>query len=288
MPEETKTCFIIMPLTTPEPFVAEYRDGARHFRHVLDCLFIPSVKKAGYTPKPPIAKGSDLIHAEIVRSLETCDVVLCDMSCLNPNVFFEFGIRTSLNKPVCVVKDELTKNVPFDTGILNYHEYRSTLEPWELEEEIKKLAEHLCTSAERSKGENTLWRHFGLRSEARPYEGDTGTDAKLDYLALQIDSLRQKVDDVGQESGPRRAPTRMTKYGLDKMMGLDIGRMFKAVAKRFQPPVLLAGFSFSPSGRVVAEHSGHLGSMRAERIRYFVRKEFGLELSFRRIDVAET
>jgi len=45
-----------------------------------------------------------LIHAEIIRNIENADLVLCDMSCLNPNVFFEFGIRTSLNKPVSVVK----------------------------------------------------------------------------------------------------------------------------------------------------------------------------------------
>jgi hypothetical protein len=173
-----------------------YRDGPDHFRHVLQCLFKPGVEKAGYKPIPPIAKGSDLIHAEIINNLESADLVLCDMSCLNPNVFFEFGIRTSLNKPVCVVKDELTEKVPFDTVMLNYQEYKSTLEPWELDSEITKLAAHVKASAERSKGENTLWRHFGIRTAAGPYQGETGVDAKLDYLTMQMDSLRQKMDAI--------------------------------------------------------------------------------------------
>ena len=84
-----------------------------------------------------------MIHAEIVRNIETADLVLCDMSCLNPNVFFEFGIRTSLNKPVSVVKDEVTKKVPFDTANLNYQEYKSTLNPWELGAEISKLEQNI-------------------------------------------------------------------------------------------------------------------------------------------------
>lgn len=201
--EEKKTCFIIMPITTPEPFREQYRDGAQHFKHVLECLFVPSVELAGYSPIPPIAKGSDLIHAEIVRNLETSDLVLCDMSCLNPNVFFEFGIRTSLNKPVCVVKDELLAKVPFDATMLNYHQYSSALGTWE-GTEIRRLADHLKVSAERSKGENTLWRHFALRSEAKPYEGDTGPGAKLDYLTLQIDSLQQQL------AALRALPTRYT------------------------------------------------------------------------------
>ncbi len=191
---DEKCCFIIMPITTPESMREKYRDGKDHFRHVLDCLFIPSIKKAGYEPIPPIAKGSDLIHAEIIKNLETADLVLCDMSSLNPNVFFEFGIRTSLNRAVSVVKDEHTDNVPFDTGILNYHEYQSSLDPWILESEIGNLTKHLTTSAERSNGENTLWRYFGIKSEATPYQAETGADAKLEYLSLQMEGLGKKID----------------------------------------------------------------------------------------------
>lgn len=198
-----KKCFIIMPLTTPEELREQYRDGTSHFKHVLDCLFIPAVQAAGYNPVPPVAQGSDLIHAEIIQNLESSDLVLCDMSSLNPNVFFEFGIRTSLNKPVCVVKDELTKKVPFDTGILNYLEYKSALESWDIAEEVTKLAEHIEASFTRSKGLNSLWRYFGLKEKAKPYEGETGTDAKLDLLSLQLDSIRQKLGNLEEAKIPR-------------------------------------------------------------------------------------
>jgi hypothetical protein len=192
MAKEQK-CFIIMPITTPDSMLDKYRDGKDHFKHVLHCLFMPSIQKAGYEPIPPVAKGADLIHAGIVENLETADIVLCDMSCLNPNVFFEFGIRTSINKPVSVVKDELTERVPFDTAILNYHEYKSSLDPWHLEAEVKVLSEHIRASAERSKNENTLWKYFGLKTTAAAYEAESSTEAKLDYLTMKVDSLSKQI-----------------------------------------------------------------------------------------------
>jgi hypothetical protein len=230
---EQKECFIIMPITTPEKKIKEYRDGAAHFKHVLDCLFIPAIEKAGYIPKPPISKGSDLIHAEIISSLETADIVLCDMSCLNPNVFFEFGIRTALNKSVSVVKDELTKTVPFDTGIINYQEYNSSLEPWLLDKEINKLSEHINTSFSRSNGENGLWKYFGLKSEVIPYKPEAGTEGKLDYLTFQIDSLREKIDKLTPEDKTLDSSLGNSNYrNQDKYRYSPESEVWSAVIKR--------------------------------------------------------
>ena len=104
-----------------------YSNDADHFRHVLDHLFIPALEKIKMNPIRPIAEGSDLIHAEIIKNLEKADLVLCDASCLNPNVFYELGIRTALDKPVAIVRDDMTPKIPFDTTIINHHTYESAL-----------------------------------------------------------------------------------------------------------------------------------------------------------------
>lgn len=195
-----KTCFIIMPISTTDGIKDLYRDGHEHFKHVLDCLLIPAVDRSGFKPIPPTAKGSELIHANIIKHLETSDLVLCDISSLNPNVFFEFGIRTSLNKPVCVIKDDLTNNVPFDTGIINYHEYLSTLEPWELNNEIDKLSEHIKSSFQRSEEKNTLWKYFGLKAEATAYESAPGPDSRMDYITMQLEALNRRLGTKNQIS----------------------------------------------------------------------------------------
>ena len=106
-------CFIIMPISPSEDLLNDYGGDPQHSVHVLEHLFIPSVEACGLDPIRPIVAGSDVIHGEIIKNLSTANLVLCDMSQLNPNVFFEFGIRTALNKPVALVVDDRTKRMPF-------------------------------------------------------------------------------------------------------------------------------------------------------------------------------
>ncbi len=89
----TKRCFIIMPISTPDNWVQKYSGDDEHFIHVLDHLLIPAIKKADFEPIPPKTKGSELIHGEIIKNIESADLVLCDMSVLNPNVFLNLVLE---------------------------------------------------------------------------------------------------------------------------------------------------------------------------------------------------
>ena len=183
------TCFIIAPITTPPERVGLYRDDPNHFGRVMEKLLIPAVEKAEMTPIRPIAEGADLIHAEIIRNLQDADLVLCDMSSLNPNVFFELGVRTALNKPVCLVRDEQTERTPFDVGSINNHTYVVT--PWTLEDEVLKLAAHVRRSA--GAGDNALWKYFGLRIKAEATRSESQPTDKLDLLMSEVAALRKEI-----------------------------------------------------------------------------------------------
>jgi hypothetical protein len=188
------TCFVIMPLTTPESLVPLYGKDADHFSHLLDHLFVPAVKDAGFEPIPPMARGADVIQAEIVRNLESADLVLCDISTLNANVFFELGCRTALNRPVCYVMDDLTRAIPFDTGIINHHVYSHTLAPWTLSAEIERLSAHIRLSAERSSGKNMLWQYFGLKSAAHAVKSEGDEKDRLGYIVMQVDAIKKRLE----------------------------------------------------------------------------------------------
>ncbi|MFZ1220471.1 MAG: hypothetical protein WAO00_14350 [Chthoniobacterales bacterium] len=165
--KESGTCFVIMPLTTPEHALATYHGDADHFRHIFDHLIVPAVERCGLSPIAPNAEGAELIHARIVEHLATATLVLCDMSALNPNVFFELGIRTALDKPVCLIKDDVTIKVPFDTTILNYHTYQAELKPWSLYTAVDALAKHIQqTIAQEPR--NALWKYFAVAQHILP------------------------------------------------------------------------------------------------------------------------
>jgi len=161
-PRHGQTCFIIMRVTVPEELLETYYDNnPAHFQEVLKNLFVPAVRRAGYEPIPPVRKGAEIITAEIIADLQKSDLVLCDISALRPNVFFELGVRTGLNKPVAYVKDKYT-DIPFDTGIVHHHQYSITRKIWVSgDDEVERLAEHIKQSAATSKGRNTLWQVFG-------------------------------------------------------------------------------------------------------------------------------
>lgn len=183
-------CFVAMPITTPEVYAKQLNDSD-HFIHVLDYLFKPALVRGSYEVISPISTGSELIPASIIKNLEQCELVLCDISALNPNVFFELGIRTALDKPVAIVRDSLTPTLPFDTSSINVHMYDVGLRPWLLESEIAKLAEHISITHEKSAARNSLWRFFGLTQKAEPAKEDDPVQAKLDLLLGEVSQLRK-------------------------------------------------------------------------------------------------
>lgn len=184
-----------MPITTPERSQADYKGDTDHFKHVLDHLFTPALSGPNYRVIPPVASGSDLIHAEIIRNLPEADLVLCDMSTLNANVFFELGIRTALDRPVATVRDNLVAQIPFDHLVINCHSYNSRLDPWILEGEINSLQAHIRACAAGRTVGNTLWRYFGVEAAVQAQLGSTTptTDDKFDYLVHQMESVRQEL-----------------------------------------------------------------------------------------------
>lgn len=185
-----RTCFVAMPVTTPS-FYAEKFDDPEHFAHVLAHLFVPALEEVGLTVIPPSVRGGEVIHAEIIRNLEQADLVLCDLSSLNPNVFFELGIRTSLDRPVALVKDSLTKQIPFDLNAVNTLTYDGSLSPWKLKLDIPLLADHINSTLNNGNPGNSIWRYFGLTKRATPSTaGANPVEAKLDLLLSEFEKFQ--------------------------------------------------------------------------------------------------
>jgi len=191
MTKDNPSCFIIMPISTPNEWVEAYKGDNHHFEHVLMHLFIPAIKNLGFNPISPKSTGSDVIHADIIKNLSTSDLVLCDMSMVNPNVFYEFGIRTALDKPVALVIDDITKKIPFDTSIINFHRYNSCLDPWILDEEIISLTDHIREAFEKSEHRNSLWKYFGVTQTGVFSPEDVSLGEKIDYLIREISIMKE-------------------------------------------------------------------------------------------------
>lgn len=247
MTDDKPTCFVIMPISTPQEVVEIYQDDDLHFQHTLEHLFIPAIEKAGFNPISPQSTGSNLIQADIISNLSICDLVLCDISNLNPNVFFEFGIRTALDKPVALVVDDVTSELPFDTSIINFYKYNHCLDPWILRAEIPNLTSHIVDAHQKSSQRNSLWKYFGIKQAGVYSPEDVELGEKLDLIISEISSLKEI---------PQRPTKLVTKAPLTSEEKLKMARReFKRLeAQKFALEAELVHFTSSdtPDKRKIA------------------------------------
>lgn len=224
-----------MPITTHAEEAVRYGDD-EHWVHLMEHLFVPAIEAAGYAAVPPITQGSAMIHAEIVRNLETADMVLCDLSGHNPNVFFELGVRTSLDKPIAIVRDDKT-TIPFDLGGLNAHPYSSDLRKWSIEASLPLLQNHIEQATLTCDGRNPMWQQYGLTVRAQaPAVEESPMEAKLDLLLGQFNQIVHRQDRLENELADSRWPSADQKYNLGSgpVFTDEVTRNFaKAVANRF-------------------------------------------------------
>ena len=129
----------------PPEKLGDYGGQRDHFLYVAEHLFPPAAEAAGFEFRAPAATNAEIIQAGIIGNLWQAGLVLCDISAWNPNVFYEFGIRCALNKPVAMVKDDKTERIPFDTSMVNCHRYDSNLSVMTVKREIPKLTTFLVS-----------------------------------------------------------------------------------------------------------------------------------------------
>ena len=133
----TPICGIIMPISGSDDF-----HTAAHWDEVRS-VFDEAIQAAGLAPKPVwIAGDTNIVQAKILKNLFENDIVLCDVSTLNPNVMLEFGMRLTTRKPTVVVAEVGTK-LPFDTTVIHTEFYDPSLKHSKVKEFIVSLTREL-------------------------------------------------------------------------------------------------------------------------------------------------
>lgn len=139
------------------------------------------------------SKTSGMILTDIVQNLYKDDIVICDISGRNPNVFFELGMRLTFDKPTVVLKDDETK-IPFDIqGVrmiiypigLNYHKVNK------LKKEIKDAISDTFENLKKGKP-NTFLKHFkdfNIQASKLESENITQNEARILKMENQLDSI---------------------------------------------------------------------------------------------------
>lgn len=106
--KKQKVCFIITPIGEQNSSIRRHIDG------VIDSAIIPIVRDEGYEVKVAHREqGQGLITEDVINYICDADIVIANLSNLNPNVMFEVALRYCTDKPIIHICEEGTK-LPFD------------------------------------------------------------------------------------------------------------------------------------------------------------------------------
>jgi hypothetical protein len=112
-----KAAFVLMPF-------------GGYFDSYYATVYKPGLEAAGYV----VRRADDMyapepIIKEIQQSIVKAELILCDMSGRNPNVFYELGLAHAIGKPVILLSDSLA-DVPFDLRHIRVIAYDCRTPDW--------------------------------------------------------------------------------------------------------------------------------------------------------------
>jgi hypothetical protein len=109
------------------------------FEEVYDYVIKPAVEAAGLEPwRADRRGGAGWIHRRMIRDLVAADVAIADITSLNPNVFYELGVRHALRRQVTIMVRKSGTQIPFNVRDFPVIDYDTKLKA---AEEAKKKIE---------------------------------------------------------------------------------------------------------------------------------------------------
>jgi len=197
--EEVKVrlCGIIMPLAAIDDLPVS------HWQEVQD-LIIEGAKSVGFKAKMVSSEDNvGVIMDRIITNLYSNEMVVCDISCRNPNVMFELGVRLAFDKPTVIIKDDQTP-FPFDTSAIEHLIYPRDLRY----SQILKFKEVLASKIEKTyiasldPGYKTFLKNFGTFNVQNLKVENVDFN---DYVVKQLENLTSTVASIQRSNNSHDA-----------------------------------------------------------------------------------
>jgi O-acetyl-ADP-ribose deacetylase (regulator of RNase III) len=126
-PDGDKTCFVIMPFGTKRDAAGTEID----FDAVYRDLIRGPVKAMGFKPiRCDEIQHAGSIHQDMFKHIVTDDLAIVDITMINPNVFYELGVRHALRPSITILIKKRGVSVPFNIQGERVIEYPSTNESY--------------------------------------------------------------------------------------------------------------------------------------------------------------
>jgi O-acetyl-ADP-ribose deacetylase (regulator of RNase III) len=160
MTAPAKTCFVIMPFKEKKKLDGTVID----FDAVYDNLIEPAVKSVGLQcyRSDKIVQGG-WIHRKMLQHVYQADVAVVDLTTLNPNVFYELGVRHALVPCVTVLIRREGTELPFNIEGMNAIPYGDLSVEAERDKARKHIAEFITAGLEQYTNDSLVYEVLDVR-----------------------------------------------------------------------------------------------------------------------------
>ncbi len=189
-----KLCFVVGPIGDEDTDIRDHADWLLDgiIRPVMATFHDFHVKRADHDARP------GLIDVQMINDLLNAELVIADLSLLNPNAFYEIGIRHMTQKPI-IHMQLATEGTPFDVSLYRAIKFARTRfsDVEKAKDDLKNFVDAVLDSAYQP--ENPVTNAVGrLQLEQNATPEMRVMMEEMDRLKTQVNMLQELI--VGQPS----------------------------------------------------------------------------------------
>jgi nucleoside 2-deoxyribosyltransferase len=220
-----KTCFIISPLGSEETETRRKANG------LINSVIKPVLTENGFivvAPHEIDTPGS--ITRQVIQHLLEDDLVIANLTELNPNVMYELAVRHAKRLPVVCLVERGTK-LPFDIATERTIFYEDDMAGVEL---LKpKLSKAIKEASEENEPDNPIYRVVSdsiMREVAVKGDAQSYILSRLDEITFQLDKLRTSANENILRIPSRKLKITVSKPG-EKLSFREVFEDFRSESK---------------------------------------------------------
>ncbi len=211
--EKKLKCGIIMPISAIAECNKQHWDEVKRILEeaIKDADFIPNLVSD--------ANDSGIIQSRIVQNVYDNEMIICDVSCKNPNVMFELGLRLAFDKPTIIIMDDKT-TYSFDTAPIEHIGYPRDLNYHTINDFKNKLSQKIKATYQSSitDNANTFLKHFGeFKIATIEHKEGSVNDvilSKLESLNQQVFTITRSINAKTEEQYSQEQITQIVDEGI--------------------------------------------------------------------------
>jgi len=180
----TKSCFIITPIGEGSSEIRRHADG------VIDAVISPVLNEMEYEIYVAHRmEDSGSITRQVIQKILEADLVVANLTGLNPNVMYELAVRHAVRKPVVQICEKDT-TLPFDISEQRTIFYTNDMQGVvELKKNFKSMVEKVVGD---SQPDNPIYSAMESQLIIQKMSGDDVDINKI--LLVRLNSLEESVN----------------------------------------------------------------------------------------------